>query len=496
MAYENLSVLFDRICRTFPTRIALRIGGHQITYTELLQLVEKWAQELAHLHFKSRERVLLVIGPYLDFIALWFALWKIECVPIPLEVSIPPLELSRAIVESQAHWFVTSSSFVTSMLYRTNTKAFITRADFTYVRTDYGHSIEEVSSENALIFYTSGTTGTPKCVIHSHASIAASVTSLVQAMNLTERDVVLTPILPMLPAALGTVVLQTLCIGATLVLPTQAIPGQVLREIAVAKVTVFFAVPYLYRLLSTSMRLRKYDIWSSVRLCLSSSAMLDQTLFATFHGCTHLPIRSAYCSSEIGACTFNSSSNLTLVRDSVGQTLPGVELQIMDQMGHILPVGNEGQIVVGGSHLATGYFNRPDLQSQVFDRGWVKTGDIGMLDHRGFLSLSGRLSDTINISGYLVNPREVEQVILNHPAVSEAIVYGIADSKLGEIVAAKVVVNEHSALLIKDELIQLCIASLVHYKVPHRIDFVDELPKSRYDKIKRPPKTLPSEDLV
>jgi long-chain acyl-CoA synthetase len=482
---ETLPVLFERACHRFPGHTALRFTKVHLTYAQLAQRVEDWNKELTLLGFQPSERVLIAVNEPLDFIAIWFALWREGCIPVPLETSITSVELTRALDESRAHWFLTSIPTHLEALESVNTGTFSTQPAWAFARLD-PEPVEKIAPDTALFFYTSGTTGTPKCVVFDHAAMAANVVSLVEVIELSENDVLLTPLSPMLPAALATAVLPTLCVGATLVLPSSPIPGQILRRIAATGASVFFAVPYLYELLSTAMTLRKKNVWSNVRLCLSSSAFLDNSLFDKFHGLTHLPIRSIYCSSEAGACTFNDATDLALIRDSVGRPLTGVELRVADVDGQAVSSGDEGQILARGSHAASGYFCRPDLQQQVFDGGWVKTGDLGAIDRTGYLRLSGRLSDTINVSGHLVNPREVEEVLLNHPAVAEALVYGLQDPQMGQVVAARVVTVDTEGLPDRDELLRLCTSTLSHYKVPRHIDFARKLPKSRYGKIERP----------
>ncbi len=484
MSAETLSMLFEHTCCRFQERIALKLGDAQLTYKQLAKRVDSWSMELTALGLGPQERVLIAASEPLDFIAVWFALWRIGCIPIPLEASTAPAELARAAAESRAHRLFTSIPANLEVIEPVNKGATTTQPAWIHAQMN-PHPAEATSSNTALFFYTSGTTGTPKCVIFDHTAMAANVISLAETINLSEIDVMLTPASPMLPATIATVVLPALCVGATLALPAQPIPGQVLRKIVSTGTTIFFGVPYLYELLAATMALRESSFWGDVRLCLSSSAFLDGHLFDKFYNLTHLPIRSVYCSSEAGACTFNNADDLMLIRDSVGRALRGVDLQIMHSSGRILSSGSMGQVVVRGSNVASGYFCRPELQEEVFDEGWVKTGDLGVTDDGGYLRLIGRLSQTINVSGYLVNPREVEQVLLSHPAVAEAFVYGVKDPIMGEIIAAKVVLVKGMTLSSNDELLSICANTLIHYKVPRYVTVVGKLPKSRYGKIAR-----------
>lgn len=484
MRVETLPALFEYACRHSAKRIALDLDGMRLSYAALAQLVQDLAREFQSVGFKPQEHVLIVTDAPLDFIVTWFALWRVGCVPVPLEASTPTAEVARAIRESGASWLIADAANLVQGLSGERPRVSATIDTMVYARLqpiEYKSS----SADVALLFYTSGTTGTPKCVIHSHSAMAASITSLAEAMRLSDGDVVVTPLSPVLPATLGTVVLQALCTGATLTLSASTLPKKILYKVREAHPDIFFAVPYIYRLLTLGVPEDMRGIWQYTKLCLSSSSMLDNKLFDSFYRLTGLPIRSLYCSSEIGSCTFNASDDPEHVRVSVGTPLRGVITRIVDDQGQDVPLGSEGQLLVGGTHLASGYLNRPELQATVFENGWVKTGDLASCDARGAIYLRGRLSDTINISGYLVNPGEVEQVLLRHPAVTDALVYGRTDDRMGEIVAAKVLLHADCDQPTKDELIQLCSCNLIHYKVPRQIDFVAELPRSRYGKLKR-----------
>lgn len=484
MRVDTLPTLFEYACKHSAKQVALDLGYTTLSYAQLAKCVQALAREFQSVGFKPQEHVLIVTDAPLDFIVTWFALWQVGCVPIPLEASTPVAEVTQALRESGASWLVADATSLAQELcceHPTTSAVFDTIAYAHPQATEHKSSSPDV----ALMFYTSGTTGTPKCVIHSHSAIAASITSLAEAMHLSDGDVVLTPLSPVLPAALGTVVLQALCTGATLMLSASTLPRKILSRVRGGHPDIFFAVPYIYRLLSPGVLGDMRAIWQHTRLCLSSSTMLESKLFDNFYRLTNLPIRSLYCSSEIGSCTFNASDDPEHVRVSVGTPLRGVITRIVDDQGQDIPLGGKGQLLVGGTHLASGYLNRPELQARVFEDGWVKTGDLASCDAEGAIHLQGRLSDTINISGYLVNPREVEQVLLTHPAIADALVYGRTDDRMGEIVAAKVLLHADCDPPTKDELIQLCNCNLIHYKVPRQIDFVADLPRSRYGKLKR-----------
>jgi long-chain acyl-CoA synthetase len=478
---KDLFHIFEERCHQFAMKQAVVLDGTVLTYQELLREVEAWEHACTDAGLQPGDRVLLMVDGYLAFIALWFALWKKRCIPIPIDVSFSPEERKKALHESYAQWLITSQSVedMAEEIQERSTPAL--QANWCIARLD-PQSLAFDGFDIALFFYTSGTTGSPKCVIFDRNSILANINDQIQAFQMSAADVCLTPLLPVLPSVLATIVWPALFVGATLVLLPGATPGQILKQVELTKTTVFYAVPYVYRLLATARKVRRHFSWGTIRLCLSSSAFLDENIFDEFYQQTSLPIHSLYCTSEAGACAYNDSEEPACLRSSVGKPFPNVKLQVVDSTGALCPPNTEGEILVSGPHLARGYLERRDLARTTFCDGWVATQDTGFFDEQGFLYITGRLGETINVSGYSVNPREVEQVLLSHPAVAEVLVQKQKDHRLGELVAAKVVLSFEVSI---HELMQVCVAQLAHYKVPRRMVFVDELPKGRYGKMKR-----------
>jgi long-chain acyl-CoA synthetase len=478
MTALNLYEIFIARCEQFPQKPAIRYGDDCISFGRLQNQAEKWAEELEELDVTSKSRVVVAVEEPAEFIAFWMALWKLRCIPIPLEAGIKPDELKRAVAESQAHFVVLSPKNQAAADGAT-AALFTTYPDWRYLKMP-SNSECRLPDDLALFFYTSGTTGTPKCIMFSHDAMRENVLNLCKAIDLSEKDTVFTPISPVLPATLASAVLPALAAGATLAMPKTPLPGVILSKLVKTGATVFFAVPYVYEMLVPVMELRDGNPWEEVRLCLTSSAMLQSQLFDRFYELSRLPIRSIYCSSEAGACTYNNSEILSVISNSVGQVLEGVAIKIVAE-GREVTGGEPGEVYISGRHLSNGYFQRPRLQEKVFEDGWVKTGDYARMDSSGFLYLEGRISDTINVGGFLVNPLEVEEVLLKHPGVDEAVVYRDRDAILGEVVAARVVLKK-DANGNEQDLREFCVGNLSHYKVPRRIEIVDQLPKSRYGK--------------
>ena len=279
-----------------------------------------------------------------------------------------------------------------------------------------------------------------------------------------------------LTAVLTTVVLPALYAGAKLILSEKMLPRTIINTIVEQGVTIFFAVPYIYKLL-LSVDLEKYLKKNKIRFCLSSSAVLEQNTIYSFFEKTGIVINSIYCSSEAGIIAFNDSKNIEIAMKYIGRPIGNTKVIVKSDATGL------GEIIVKGNHVAVGYFNNRDIEKKVFIKEGVKTGDIGKMDSNGYISLVGRLSNTINIAGSLAYPEEIEKTILEIPEVEDVVVYGVKDELLGEIIAADIVVT---AIEFDSNVIaQYCRKKLSNYKIPRQINFVDKIPKGHSGKIIR-----------
>lgn len=479
---EHLYEMWEQNCSNFAEKSALVLDKKEVTYKEMRERELEWKQYFQSLGVGLGSRVVIITDDRYDFMPVWFALWGIEAIPIPLEPTVSSAELERAIQAAKPNWIFSENKEHCEVLQSLGELIEVSPlTEWNGVKlADSGVKSPEKS---AFFVYTSGTTGTPKCVMYDFGATEATVNSLKKAYQMTPDDVVLTPLTPSLPATLFTVILPTLVIGGTLVLPSQPIPGRVLKLLYAHKVSILFAVPYFYGLLIDAIKIRGLQE-NNLRLCLSTSAFMPEKVFEEFYNISKHAVKSIYCTSEAMYCTFNTSDNYEIQKKSVGTVQEGVKLKIVDSDIKEVAPGVEGQILVSGTHMSLGYFEREELQKQVYVDGWVHTGDLGYMNENGEIYITGRLSETINVSGYLVNPQEVEQIIMKFDNIKEVMITAEKEELRGEIVVAKVVLQEQKDLD-KVALTDFCKQQLFHYKVPSRIDIVEELPKSRYGKIRR-----------
>ena len=450
---------------------------HDMTYSyhDLHGRINELQIRLEQLKVKRKSRVVIKIENSLEFIVILLALWQLDCIPVPLSSKTGFQEFINAVKESKANGIITKESCMEFE----EEKVLLSDGLFYY---NIGSEDEDITEEAAIFFYTTGTTGDPKCVMFNQEAFYYNIADLAQAIQLSNNDIVYTPLSPDLTASLTTAVLPSLYIGATLVLSPKQLPRSIFNYIKTYRVTIFFAVPYIYELLVESNWDKGSWEKSSLRLCLSSSAYLSKTLITKYYELTGRYIRSIYCSSEAGVISYNGSEDENTILESVGTCIGDTEVYLLfkNMAEH---EENSGELYVKGNHIAMGYFGRLDLQKKVFTDEGVKTGDIGFIKKDGSIRLLGRVSCTINVGGHLVYPNEVEAVILEIEGIVDALVYGIKDTTIGELVAAKVVADSKKCTT--KQIMSHCMSRLSSYKIPRLIEFVENLEKGNYGKKKR-----------
>lgn len=481
---SRLYKMYEDIFVNNAEKAGLIITDKEFSFQEIKLHIEKWADMFSQLGMQEGDRVVISTDDRLYFIVTWLALWKINAIPIPIEPSSGAAEIGRAIESGKPQWICSENPIhLDGMPEGFERCSFSLEPEWVVGKISENNKI--ASMENSAFYcYTSGTTGTPKCVMYDIDATIAIIDSLIDAFKLTNKDVFMTPLPPSLPSVIFTAFLPALASGATLVVLDEPIPSRTLKVMKNTNTTVFFAVPYFYKLMIEAMKIRNVSHFDALRLCVATSAYLDEKTFSDFYDLTGIPIRSIFCSSEAFYCTFNPKDNMEKLKKSVGYPLKGVQLKIGDKAGQEVEPLREGEILISGTHKSSGYFCRAELEKKVYIDGWVHTGDLGYMDKDGYLYITGRISDTINVGGYLVNPLEVESILNSYPGISESVIVGEKDEEIGEIVVAKVVLKD-GAQLDENDVIRYCKEMLLPFKIPNRIEVIDAVPKSRYGKIRR-----------
>jgi len=337
----------------------------------------------------------------------------------------------------------------------------------------------------ALVLHTSGTTSRPKIVPLRHANVTASAHHIARALALTADDRCLN-IMPLFHIhGLIAATLSSLGAGGSVFCTPGFNAFRFFGWFESAQPTWVTAVPTMYQaLLPYAERNREIIARGRLRLLRSSSASLPPQVMTALEAAFGVPVIESYGMTE--ASHQMASNPLPPARRHPGSVgiAAGPEVAIMDEAGRLLPQGETGEVVIRGRNVTAGYEANPEANAKAFHDGWFRTGDEGWLDPAGYLRLSGRLKEIINRGGEKVSPLEVDDVLMDHPAVQQVVTFAMPHDKLGEEVAAAVVLRAGASV---DEagLRDFAAGRLAAFKVPRKVVFLDEIPKGATGKLQR-----------
>ncbi len=339
--------------------------------------------------------------------------------------------------------------------------------------------------DEALVLHTSGTTSRPKMVPLSHRNLVASARNISETLSLSEQDLCMN-VMPLFHIhGLMACVLASLQARAGVMCTTGFSAPSFIGQLSTSGATWFSAVPTMHqaivaRVLADPSLSRKINL----RFVRSSSASLAPTLMGDIEKAFGAPVIEAYGMTE---ASHQMASNPLPPREqkpgSVGLAA-GPEVCILGPDGSLLGSGQVGEIVIRGANVTAGYAENPAANAEAFANGWFRTGDQGTIDEEGYLYITGRLKEIINRGGEKISPREIDEVLLTHPSVLQAVAFALPDEKLGDEVAAAVVLEAGDGVS-ERELQEYAAERLTDFKIPRRIIFVDEIPKGPTGKLKR-----------
>ncbi len=468
----------------YPERIALQLGETRISYRDLWTLVSQLAFHLRYERGLDQKTVGLVFQNTIPCIISFLALGCAGARVIPLTPEIAPHELETIAKDIPCETLLGEQQAL-ARLEQITSQYHYTVLDcatlLDQVRTRAAVALPETTIPDDAIFlyhYTSGSSGKPKAALHSQRNLVVGAQLYQQVFCIGPDDSTLISI--PLAHSFGMIggMLATLTSGARLILFPRFIPARIVELLGAERVSILISVPLAYDLIVRS-RIGTVDL-RNLRICLSSGAPLPQSTAEKFQELYNLPIYQVYGSTESGVIAAQWPG-MNWPEGAIGAPLPGVELCIVDDTGNPVEVGTPGTLLVRTPAMFFGYHNQAQATNDAFVDGWYRTGDIACRDASGFLYLTGRKDTFINIGGKKVNPLEVEEVLMAHPAVVDALVYGQEAGSSEQVYAA--VVTEQPVSLV--ELLHFCRERLAAHKVPAHIEFLAGFPKTSSGKTQR-----------
>ena len=337
----------------------------------------------------------------------------------------------------------------------------------------------------ALVLHTSGTTSRPKIVPLTQRNICASAENIRTTLNLTSGDRCLN-VMPLFHIhGLIAAVLSSISAGASIFCTPGFNALKFFAWLEDAQPSWYTAVPTMHQaILSRAGKNKKIAMNSALRFIRSSSSSLPPQVMSELEETFKSPVIEAYAMTEAShQMTSNPLPPGTRKPGSVG-IAAGPEVGIMDETGNLLTPGSTGEVVIRGDNVTAGYENNPTANRENFVNGWFRTGDQGVMDEDGYLTITGRLKEIINRGGEKISPREVDEILLDHPAVNQAVTFAVPHDKLGEEVAAAVVLKDGQTAS-ESELRSFAAQYLAGFKVPKKILLLDDIPKGATGKVQR-----------
>jgi long-chain acyl-CoA synthetase len=485
----NIAKHLERSAFFFPDRPAVVEEGREVSYGELNQRAGGIALALLDQGVQPGDFIGLCAPNSADWLAVYFGVLKAGAVAVTLSFLLKEEELSLLVRHARPRFiYSTPEKLATLQELKAagalegiicpggdgDVRNWLTRTDGSF------RARERNRSDTAAILFTGGTTGLPKGVELSQENITVSSHNVSYSERSGETDRALC-FLPF-NHVFGQIHIMnaTIFSGGCLELLPAFDLDRVLQILATGRITKFFAVPTVYLRLLTLDRLS--ERLAGVRYFFSAAASLAAEVVREWQERTGRPIYEGYGLTESAAAvTYNHYLRHRI--GSVGETVPGVEVEIRDLEGRLVESGQVGEICIRGRNIMTGYLNNPEATASVFwEEGWFRSGDLGFLDPDGYLYIVDRLKELIITGGENVYPREVEEVLYARPEIQECAVIGLPDREWGERVVAFIVLNTGYSQAPED-LKSFLRARLSPYKVPKEIIVVRELPKSPAGKI-------------
>ncbi len=485
----SLAQLLTETAGKHGNRPALKLDDTVVTYDGLNESATRVAGLLKERGLEPGDRVAIMLPNVPYFGAVYYGVLRAGGVVVPVNVLLKGREVAFYLADPEAKFLFAWHGFADAAVDGAHAAGaetiIVTPGDFEHLLADAPRAPEDVErdgSDTAVILYTSGTTGTPKGAELTHANLLDNcLHGGTELVHVSPDDVILGA-LPLFHSFGQTCCLNTAVrAGACLTLIPRFEPGKALEIIERERVTLFDGVPTMYHAMLHEPDRERYDV-SSLNMCVSGGSAMPVEVMRGFEAAFGCVILEGYGLSETSPVASFNHPERERKPGSIGTPIHGVEMKVVDDGGNALPPGEIGEIAIRGHNVMKGYWNRPDATDEVLRDGWLLTGDMAQVDDDGYFFIVDRKKDMIIRGGYNVYPREIEEVLYEHPAVFEAAVVGVADEALGEEIGAAITLRP-GADATADEIREFVKERVAAYKYPRAIWFVDALPKGATGKI-------------
>ena len=485
----TLSTLLSERARKDPKKLCIKFEGKKLSYSEVDNLVTLSAGGLKAIGLKPGERAAILMGNCPQYIISYFAILRAGGIAVPINTFLTPDEITYILRDCESEILICDETYSSHGEKIKKKLPHLQVLDFHDIPQQETEPYAGADEETAIFLYTSGTTGFPKGAMLTHKNLISNAEASVKAMDISHSNKFLL-FLPLFHSfAFTTCVLVPIYSGASIVLLKSVKPfSMVIKSIFRDRITFIAAVPTIYNILSRKKmpffikNLLKFLI--NIKVCISGAAALPADTIKAFEGRFKVPLIEGYGLTEASPAV--SVNPLKGVRkpSSVGLPLPGVAVAVVGEDGMKMPSGQTGELIVKGPNVMKGYFNKEEETKAALKNGWLYTGDIARIDEEGYIYIVDRKKDVIIIDGMNVYPREIEDVVMEYPLVEESAMVGIPDNR-GSEVSILFVKKKDNAIVEERELRNHLKGKIAPFKIPRKIIFIEEFPKTATGKIRK-----------
>jgi len=496
-----------------PEKEAVIFEDRRITYEELNEKAERLANFLMNRGIGRDDKVAIWLPNIPEWIVAWFAIPKIGAVVVPTDPWYKGGEIEYMFNDSDTRAVITTEEYgkYNFLDILEEKKTDLDRVETVILKEGESDKFDSLSFEEAyekgkdwkedqdylerkentdpddvtFILYTSGTTGKPKGVMLSHYQIVKNAHDQGEILQTSEDDKLVIPV--PFSHCFGNVMSITLMasFGGTMIPLVEFEPHKALKLVEKEEATMIHGVPTMFIRELEVLKEEDYDTSSLRTGIMAGSSCPVETMKSV--------INDMGCNVSITYGLTEASPGVTMTRfddsvedrvETVGRVMPDQEIKIVDDQGNELPPGETGELLVKGYNVMKGYYNKPEATEQTIEDGWLHSGDLAIMDERGYVEIVGRKKDMVIVGGLNVYPREIEEYLIEHEEIQEVAVVGVPDDELGEVVAAAAVPTEGSDLTAQD-VVDFVYGEIASAKVPRYVEITDDLPVSGRGKVQK-----------
>jgi long-chain acyl-CoA synthetase len=485
----NLASLLSESAGRSPESPAIRLGEVELSYGELDERSARLATLLGEKGVERGDRVGVMLPNVPEFPVAYYGVLRAGAIVVPMNVLLKRREIAFYLEDSGAKLLLAWHGFAAEA----RDGAADAGAEMIEVESDSFAAmlaeneptpglVDTAEDDTAVILYTSGTTGKPKGAELTHMNLFRNADVSSRTTSEIEQGDVVLGALPLFHSFGQTVSMNaSLKVGACLTLVPRFDPGEALATMQRDGVTHFYGVPTMYGALLHHPERNSFDT-SALRICITGGASMPVEVLRGFEDAFGAKVMEGYGLSETSPVACSNHPDRERKAGSIGTPIEGVEMQVVDEDDNPVAQGEVGEIVIRGHNIMKGYWQRPDATADAMRGGWFHSGDMARTDEDGYFYIVDRKKDLIIRGGYNVYPREVEEVLYEHPKIREAAVLGVPHDEWGEEIGAAVVCHEGEQLA-PEEVSAYVKERIAAYKYPRLVWFIDDLPKGPTGKI-------------